>query len=456
MKYFLFTSCPFYFILFLTLISFSSCEKNEIITENNAITSDEFIEDIVIAITNKEYDMAVGGDMGAVWSQQIAKIQYIDESPKESEIQSIWDVFYEDVVFKSKEMDDLATVEGNNNLRAISLVLKAYGFSRLTDLFGDIPFIDESTSTPAYALQEDIYPQIFEMLNTAILLFNSSDLVDGSHDILYNGDTDKWLKFANSLKFRCLMRVSNVMSVETELQELINTNNLFQSIDDEAKRQFLGVFPDMNPIHIAIVENNRNEWKANNQLVDRQVPNNDPRTITMFSLNDEGVYRGTWTGGNEPPNSVSNIGENYLDSSLPAYLLSFSELEFLKAEAAQKGYISGNASDYYNSGINASFTVNGVSDNGYIASNELFDVTALQQIAIEKWIALYIQGLESWIELRRTGYPSVNGLHSNPYYGLPNRLTYPISESINNAVNYNNAISSQGPDELSTLMWWME
>lgn len=445
-------------ILFLIFL-FIGCDKNDSdIQSNSAEPSIDLLDDIIIAITNTEYSMHVGGDMGMSWSQQIGKTQYTDEAlynPRESVIQSVWDVFYEDVVFKSSEMYDLAANDGNENVMAVSLVLKAYGFSRLTDLYGDIPFIDVPTATPVYDLQEEIYPQIFDMLDTAIGLFNTTDLIDNGSDILYNGDSNKWLRFANSLKFRCLMRVSGVMSVEGELQELINSNNLFQSKEDEAKRLFSGVLPDVNPIYKTIVYDNRLEWKASSTVVDMMLVSTDPRVAQIASLNDAGIYRGTWTGITVI-GDVSSLGELYLSPTLPAYLLSYAELEFLMAEAAQKGYISGSASMHYEAGMSASFEVNGVDGWAYIAANRLQPTTALEQIGIEKWKALYAQGIESWTEWRRTGFPSLSPYPSPFLNEIPSRLFYPNSEQLNNTVNYNNAVLSQGEDNLTTPIWWMQ
>lgn len=456
MKKFYFTSNAISLKLFLFVFLFIGCDKNDSEIQNNYEPSIELLNDIVKRITNLEYSMFVGGDMGILWIQQAAKTQYNDEGnyiPRQSVIQYIWDDFYEDVIFKSTEMYDLANDEENDNIMAISLVLKAYGFSRLTDLYGDIPFIDVPTSTPVYELQENIYPEIFDMLDNAIDLFNTSDLVDGGSDILYNGDVNKWLKFANSLKFRCLMRVSSAMPVSAELQALINSNNLFQSNGEEAKRLFSGVSPDVNPIYKTIIEDNRLEWKASATIIDFQLATNDPRLPNMFSLNNAGIYQGWWNGNSNT--GVSSIGDPYLSPTLPAYLLSYAELEFLKAEAAQKGYVSGSASDYYNAGISASFDVNEVSDNGYIASNSLGS-NALQQIGIQKWLALFTQGIEAWTEYRRSGYPILYVSASASLNEIPSRLNYPYNEPSSNTANYNAAVQSQGEDNLTTKMWWMQ
>lgn len=447
--------------ILLFIFLFSGCAKNDLNIQSNSEPSIDLLDDIIIAITNKEYSMSVGGDMGMSWSKQIAKTQYTDEAlynPRESVIQSVWDVFYEDVVFKSSEMYDLALSEGNENVLAISLVLKAYGFSRLTDLYGDIPLIGVSTTTPVYDLQEEIYPQIFDMLDTAISLFNNTDLIDNGSDILYSGDANKWLKFANSLKFRCLMRVSSAMPVEVKLQELINNSNLFQSNEDEAKRLFSSVIPDVNPIYKTIVYDNRAEWRASSTVVDMQHAYSDPRLPQIASLNDDGIYLGTWTGNQNMAivNNASALGELYLSPTLPAYLLSYAELEFLMAEAAQKGFISGSASMHYEAGMAASFEANEVVGSSYIAANLLLPSTALEQIGTEKWTALYTQGIESWTEWRRTGFPTLSPYPSPFLNEIPSRLFYPNSEQLNNTVNYNNAVLSQGEDNLTTPIWWMQ
>ena len=142
--------------------------------------------------------------------------------------------------------------------------------------------------------------------------------------------------------------------------------------------------------------------------------------------------------------------------------MSYSELNFLMAEAATKGFITGDAETYYNNGIRAAFTFNGIAadyDAYILGSGVAFSsvpANALKQIAEQNWIAMYDQGIESWTEWRRTGYPVLE-LPADPFVGsIPSRYKYPPIESSVNGANYDAAIAAQGPDLLTTDIWWMK
>ena len=188
---------------------------------------------------------------------------------------------------------------------------------------------------------------------------------------------------------------------------------------------------------------------------------NDPRLPQIAQLNDADIYRGKPSGIVNVPSTdynytnVSAIGEFYLRAEAPGYFVSNAQIQFLMAEAAQRGFISGSASMYYEAGIMASFEANEVSDNGYIAANSLQVSQAYDQIGTEMWKALFAQGVESWTEQRRTGYPVLAPALEADQNSIPTRYNYPTIEASINADNYNAAVSAQGTDNLSTPLWWM-
>jgi hypothetical protein len=194
----------------------------------------------------------------------------------------------------------------------------------------------------------------------------------------------------------------------------------------------------------------------------------DPRLPVYAQKNNDNEYRGKPSGINEVPNNdynydnVSAIGVKYLEPTLPGYFISYSELMFLMAEAVQKGYITGTASEYYNKGISASFDFNEVSDGfaAYVANPSVAlkaGDEGLRQIAEQNWLGLFCQGIEAWTETRRTGIPVLTPAIDDVLGGnLPARYTFPVIEQSVNATNYAAAVSSlNGPDLLTTKVWWM-
>jgi hypothetical protein len=167
------------------------------------------------------------------------------------------------------------------------------------------------------------------------------------------------------------------------------------------------------------------------------------------------------------------LGEYFLQPSTPAVFIDYTELNFLLAEAAKKGFIAGGdatAQAYYEAGITASFdTYNGfVNSDGsevvlsvgdYLSTSGVAynPATALEQINTQKWIALYSQGIEAWTEWRRTKLPVLSpAINPIGITEIPSRYYYPSKEQSLNATNYNAAVAAMGAaDVLTTKVWWM-
>ena len=466
-------------ILFFSFLVSVSCDSDfeEINQDPNnpvAVPSDLLIPGIIRAAQNRSYSTFVGGDMGACWSQHFAKVQYNDEAryiPRQSVISAVWSDFYSVVISDAEAMYTIAVSENNNSMMGVALTLKAYGFAYLTDVYGDIPFTEalstvEGNFAPAYDSQETVYNGIFAMLDEAISLLGTGGSIDGTNDILYGGDANLWKKFASSLKFRALMRASGKLSVGGDLQALVNAGNLFGSNGDEAKLVYLSANPSANPLYESIVFGTRGEWKINEAIVQRLAADNDPRLAVYAGLNEDSEYRGKPSGYADVPSddwnytNVSALGDFYLRPELPGFFMSNAELKFLMAEAATKGLISGDANSYYIEALTASLEFNEVASGdigAFLAEKSLnaIQATALEQIATQNWIGLFSQGVESWNELRRTGYPVLTPAFEADLNEIPSRYNYPTIEASLNAANYDAAVSAQGADNLTTKVWWM-
>ncbi len=475
------------FILLLGLMIFSSCDKDfeEINTNPNepiAVPSGLLLADIVRVAQNNLYNTFVGGDMGSCWAQQIAKVQYNDEAryvPRPSVIQDlVWKGMWEDVVGDSRTMYNLAVDEEDTAMQGVALVMQAYGLGILTDAFGMIPYTEAlqsgtSNFSPAYDSQEVVYDGILSLLDEAnTLLAEGGTMNYPTSDIVYGGNVANWQKFANSLKFRSLMRISAKRDVSGALTELLS-RPMFTSNAEEAKLVYLSADPNANPIFERIIQGTRNEWKANEVLVNMLVENNDPRLPVYVGVNDAGEYRGKPSGLRDVPNdtysyaNVSPLGAAVLNPNAPGYLMSYAQLSFLMAEAAQRGWIAADAATHYNNGIAASFSTLRTnldetesydlmgSYDDYIAQSAVAYNGTLKQIGEQAWLAMFPQGFESWTEWRRTGFPELSPALEGEIDQIPSRYTYPGIEQSVNAASYEAAVAAQGPDLLTTKVWWM-
>ena len=472
-------------ILISLLTFFVGCDKDfEEINQNPndpvAVPADLLLGNLLFNTANNLYNVFGATDQGSGWAQHMAKVQYNDEMryiPREGTIEGRWASFYEITASDSDQMVKLAIEQENTAVQGVGLIMKAYGFLMLTDLYGDIPFTEalgaqEGVFTPVYTEQEQVYSGSIAFLDEAIsLLSNSSDEISSSQDLMFGGNKSNWIKFAASLKFRALMRESGVVNVSSQLQQLVNSGNLFSSRSEEAKFPYLSDAPNANPLYETVVFGGRAEYRINQTLVEymdgTNSLNDDRLPVYAQPSIDAGINIGKPSGFRDLPSpeynytSVSEIGLKYLAPDAPAYFVSYTELQFLLAEAAKKGFISGGdaaAETFYLRGIESSFTENGVSASyaGYIAQAGVAYTpnTALEKIGLQKWIALYGQGMETWIEWRRTGIPALTPAIENDLGSIPVRFTYPNIEESLNGDNYKAAVSSQGPDLLTTPVWW--
>jgi len=427
------------------------------------------------------YSTFVGGDMGSCWAQHWAKVNYEDEERyivRADVIQeTCWKGLYESVIADARSMEKLAISEGNYYSRGVALIMQAYGYSLLTEMFGDIPFSEackgeEGIITPIYDAQEDVYNGIFAMLDSAnVYLSSGVGSITATTDLVYAGSESSWQKFGNSLKFRLLMRISGKVDVSDQLQEIIDNRAIFTSSADDAGLQYLATAPNANPIYESIVYGARLEYKVNSVMVDMLADNNDPRLPMYAELNNNDEYRGKPAGDNTVPNdtynydNVSAIGAFYRTSTFPGLFMTYTELMFLMAEARENGLITtGTASTYYYAGIASSMAFNDVT-SGYVAYIAQANIAykggadGLQQIAEQNWIGLYNQGLEAWTEWRRTQFPVLTpaiDADAASDYEIPLRYTYPGIEQSVNGTNYDDAVTLLGIDKLSSAFWWLK
>jgi hypothetical protein len=473
-------------IILLALISFSittGCDGNfeELNKDPNnpvAVPADLLLGYAQRQYSNATYGVQRGGDMGACWAQHWSKVQYNDEAryvPRRGVIDALWSNIYTLTVSEATSMYNLAEADGNTNLQGIALVMQAIGYQTLAELYGPIPFteaIDGAILKPAYDDEATVFEGVIEKLTKAAdLLANGTGPVTASSDLYYGGDTSKWLKLANSLKFRALMRISKTRSVSSELQALVNGGQMFTSNDDTAQLVYLSVSPDANPIWETIVDGNRAEYKINLALTDILEGLGDPRLQVYAAPNASGDIVGKPSGfGNQTPlpnddlgytyANISPLGDFYLRPELPAVIMSYSQLNFLLAEAANEGYISGGipaAKDYYYKGIVANFQWNEMDPTAYIASENLNFTSqsdGRNKIATQEWISLFSQGFEAWTEWRRTKIPALLPAAEAAINEIPSRLYYPTLEPALNKENYDAATSSIGGDLLTSKLFW--
>jgi hypothetical protein len=445
------------------------------------------------------YDLGVVQQLISPNSGVLAGANYNQDN--RSATQTLWQGYYRncvkntvDVLEKTKEDPDRA------NLYQMARILNSYVFMVLTDEYGDIPYTEagkgyiEFNYFPAYNSQEEIYTSILQELAAASAALDPSKRIETA-DVLYGGDVLKWKKFANSLLLRAGMRLSKVDAARAQeivsaipLADLILTNADNAVIRHDVNYQ--------NGMGITLNGTEAANYYLVSTFVDHLKSTNDPRLQSIAVR-----YKGATTGPTQvagiatkdPAEQVgmpmgydnSTIGAvatglglaSFYDFSqadrtrvmkltAPYFMVSAAQTNLLLAEARHRGWIAtGDAAEYFAVGIRESMAQMALFDpgsevsvdaaNAYVAANPLTAGTELEQINTQYWIASFPNGIETFANYRRSGYPV---LPPNPYPGkevdVIRRLTYPVSEASVNDANLQVAIERMGPDALDTRVWW--
>ncbi len=471
-------------VVLLTFLILAGCTEDfeEINANPNQpenVSADLLLSTVISTLATTTVD-AGGWDRGNIVAQLTAKINFtgFDRYNWGSE-SGLWNTYYGilpeiELILESA----LAEETKNTSYEGMALVMRAYVFANLTDNWGNVPYSEAITAidgnfTPAYDEQEAIYAGILEDLRRAETQLALNQSIIGG-DILYGGDTTKWIKFANSLRLRYLMRTSNRNDVGAEVQAILDSGNFIATNADNAVMEYpattqidswpistgrIGGFDEhrMSETSEAVLKGfNDNRLAKWFQPTDN--PEDDPNLFEGLTNGLSEDNASTFNGG---ANNVSRINQAFFYDSpnaVKAAIIQTAEVHFLFAEAAQRGLITADAETLYNDGIRLSFEYWQVEQDfvTYTAQAGVAYDSQLETIITQKWLASFLVGLEGWYDFRRTGFPSVIVPGPDNVNGdaVPVRFLYPDSEQTLNGENYQAAVSAFGVDDINTKGWW--
>ena len=441
--------------------------------------------------------------------QHLAEVQYPDEDayrrlgPGDTDGDFI--NAYSQELKNLQAVVDVGKSENEPLLWGPAQVLRSLVFSYITDVWGDVPYSqalrgDSGVVTPAYDAQKDIYTGLFADLDaatTAMAAAPASALKLGAADPFFSGGAAGWQRFANSIRARLAMRLANVDATTAQAQinaALAAPGGLISSNAQNANFPWPGDGIYDNPWMVNF--RTRDDHRMSNTLTNAMAPVNDPR-VPVYAQPTE--WDTTASGGplcaTPPcylgmPNALTQSGASaYFNISsrpgavfygatvykcpgcgartganFPSFVMTYAEVSFILAEAAERGWVTtaGTAAVLYKQGIQASMDEWGVTDaaavTAYLADTAIVykgGTPGLRQIALQKWITLYTNGVQAWAEWRRTCVPET--LVPGPdavQNTVPRRYQYSIRELSVNAANVAAAVARQGPDVFSTRMYW--
>jgi len=531
---------------FLGMILFSGCTKNfdNLNIDPNNPTPETIDPDFLLssALISGTMDIDLHQRIHSltvdIFAQYIANEGFTTDRyiPVEGWTNSYWSKHWGWV----NAMNDIIINQKDNTLKSntvqIARIWKVWLFHRATDLFGDMPYSEAANGSgilPKYDTQKDIYYDMVKELKEASAALDANKMNPGVNDLIFGGNVTKWKKFANSLRLRLAMRMSEVDPAKAKLEAedavvsgLLGSNSESVKILRTESYKLWGLYYCYPTYYswgeLAMSKSMENlltglggiNFPASaDGVANVSVPGKvDPRgpvyfNVTRLTTGATSAYVGLWRGilpglpleeGQKAVNiktnnsrlglryvaTISSTGTATLNNNQNMTLMPYSEVCFLKAEGATRGWnMGGAAKDFYEAGIRASMTETGIAN----ASTETYLVsenpnvngttvsfnhtsgthnTQLEKIITQKYIANFPDnGWEAFNDYRRLAMPAlipfvspdpaaVVEVGSTTWKGSIRRLIYPATEQIVNAANYKEVVARIGSDKTTTRVWW--
>lgn len=414
-----------------------------------------------------------------------------------------WEDFYlvlndlQEIIRVSRRTPQAVAASGPpENQIAIAKIMQAFTFQMMTDMWGPIPFTEalkgrsQDNFTPSYTSQPDIYRGLIDSLTAASEMIIEDETTLASGDVVFGGDMSKWKKLANSLKMRVAIRAADQIPevASTAINEALAAG-VMESNADNAAIPFSASSPYQNPFYENYEVDGRDDWAAPEPILGLMNEVEDPRRASYFTDGNPDKPGNQFNPfpyglpGGEAQALFTSPGRFFSrpstrvrgDASAPAFIMLYDEVLFIQAEAAQRGFIEGDANQLYQDAIRASMEYwdaggdvdsylervpydnsNGWAPEG--GAGETWEST----LGIQKWLALYLQGMQGWAEWRRLDFQEVLQVPSgNPgvaSFGcdFPLRMEYPGIETAVNEESRQTALEDylEGEDTQGIALWW--
>jgi hypothetical protein len=504
-------------ILAAGLILNTGCKKYLDINQNPNFAG-EVPSELLLSSAEVYAASAIGVDLqinGAFWAQHwtqspaSSQYKYLEQyQPTASNYDRVWQLLYSRCLNDLKKIEKQSTADNQFQYVGVSKIFQAYIFQVITDAWGDIPFSEAlkglpeegGITSPKYDPQQTVYDGIIQMVKDGRnMLENLEGEQTLANDIIYNGDIQKWIAFANTLELKMYLRISKV----DRGKAIAGINSLaggpfINNEQEEAKIDFSAAAGNQNPLYseisgLGFVQN----IVASATAVDSMTNYNDYRVYVLFTR-PVGLPQGAYTVSSStavgfPTDVTGALAADEASALAPVRFISAAESKFLQSEAAVLA--GGDAAGLFYEGIYAAFNmydeeisslgalidspytfnltaeyaayayINGDTVNGFYGGDPFpqqppspiaqfptggSEEEKIKAIIVQKWLAMVgTQGFEAWTEWRRTGYPNSFTYSVNSIIGqnFPRRFLYPDTEQQRNQ-------NFPGQKTVTTKVWW--
>ena len=434
-------------------------------------------------ITNAISGMGAAFITEGLYCQYFAQSQYTDGSlysRTEGGFGTYSGVLYdlENVIINNTNVDlkTAALVQGSNaNQIAVSRILKAFYFARLTDYFGDIPYTQALTGEvkPLYDSQQTVYNGLFKELDEAVKQFDGGVAAKG--DILFSGNITRWKKFANSLRLVLAVRLSKADAAAGATQAkaaLAADGGVITANADNTMLNYPGGNFN-NPWYAAYLT--RQDQAISEIMVKMLNERSDPRINNFATPDKTGKITGIPYGlpreqaiqfTNANPTWSFVLSPAFRAAATPLAILTAADVTLARAEAASMGWTTESAEQLYKDGIKLSMeywkvftqaSYDTYNTGALVAFKAGDNAGNLDKIRTQRWFTFYPDGLQGWSEWRRTGSPALKPtpFAINSSKQIIRRYIYPSTEATLNGTNYQAAVGKiSGGDTNDGKVWW--
>lgn len=510
------------YFFFVTALILGGCKKGWLDVNNNPNSPTTTTSDLVFTnAVNVNTSILLPHRLGSLWSGQwgystsfiggSAELTYVLTN-SDGFVNNTWINYYDNLADFEYVITNAAK-DGRPHLGGFAKIMKALTIQRLVDLYGNIPYTEAFKGTevlqPKYDDAKTIYEDLIKQLDAAIAEIKAATANSERSDIVFGGNRQKWIRFANTLKMRILMRQSTMSGrdgyITTEINKIVSEGSglLTQGEDVTASPNYVtGVVGKINPFYNtygydangALAGINKlvrinsvliNQLKNSNdtfrlkRIASPRGDRSDPANVAAGNHLKASSYSGVPLGGQG--NSylealTSPIGPVYIPLNFSAtsgvsadpsgqifrmVIMTSAEAHFLMAEAKQRFpsiTLALSAEEYYKRGVTESFRItgtdvskatvllnSGINNSDFAASSD-----KLAAIFTQKWIALAnYDGLEAWAEQRKSNVPSLPISQQAATASQPVRFPYPLVEESANTPNV-----PKGINILTSKLFW--
>lgn len=455
------------FLFAILILGMTSCEDYLDINVDPSSPSEDVVTSSMIfpgaemslAASYGNFLRIVGGYYSQQYSQTFGTSNYLDYSRfimSATRSSSTYTQLYQKSLKNLETVREKATASEEWGTYLAATTLRAFIFQALVDAYGEVPYteaLDDTNLSPAFDDGLTIYQGILDELDYALSMAGNSSPV--CTNFLYGTSTaDEWIQLANALKFKVLMRMSNVANVQSEIAALIAEDNFPTedvSWDDCWTDETGKASPYYQEEYATYFGSTQINVVANLAYMQTMLDSNDPRVPAFFETNDSGEYKGGVSGTNFSTSSQYKspyFCRPVFTYDMPVYLITVFETEFFLAEYYARYGSAEDAEAHYEAAIEASFSSAGVTgaEDIYTSYYPYDNANYAEVIGIQKWIALGgTNNFEAWCEMRRLGYPEFGDVSGEDIYDKVNDVFSPeiyVAGTLYTPIDYNTELGT--------------